>query len=139
MTIIFCINCVIFILIPQKRVFFTNFCTTCDAKNGLKFFWSKIIKIGSITFSITYFWKFLAPYCGLQYNTLEWENLYSSNHRKKGHSFCVRFLIYVKCWPKVNICWPVILLNSFMFKNVSELSPDLKSFLEPKIQYFEVS
>ena len=97
----------------KKELFLPNFCFTRRAKNGLKFFWSKIIKIGSITFSITYFWKFLAPYCGMQYNTLEWENLYSSNHRKKGHSFCVRFLIYVKCWPKVNI---IMLTSHFIEK-----------------------
>ena len=68
-----------------KKSVFPQFLLYLWWENGLKFFWSKMVEIGSITFSITYFWKFLAPYCGMQYNTLEWENLYSSNHRKKRH------------------------------------------------------
>ena len=138
MTIIFCINCVIFIVIPQKRVFFTNFCTTCDAKNGLKFFWSKMVEIGSITFSITYFSQFLAVYYGMEYYILEQVKCYGFEHPKKILSLCAYFPIYTKCWPKVNICWSFISMKSLMFKNVSELSPDLIFLLEQKIRYFEV-
>ena len=59
-----------------KKSVFPNFCATCDGKNGLKFFWSKMVEIGSITFSITYFSQFLAVYHGMWYYILEQVNCY---------------------------------------------------------------
>ena len=88
----FCIQFEIFTVIPQKRVFFAIFSPTCDAKNGLKFFWIKMMKIGSITFSITYFSWFLAVYYGMQCYILEQVKSYRFEHPKKTLSHCPQFL-----------------------------------------------
>ena len=102
-----------FIVIPEKRVFPPIFCATCDAKNGLKFFWSKMVEIGSITFSITYFSQFFAVYYGMRYYILEQVKCYGSKHSKKTLSLDAYVLIYTKCWPKVNIVLTIYFIEKF--------------------------
>ena len=43
------------------------------------------------------------------------------------------------CWPMVNKCWLFCSFNIFVFKHVSELSPDLKSCLDRHLWSIKVS
>ena len=98
----------------------------------------KIIKIHEIRFFIMSYSTVLTTYHIMWHIILEAFHRHMSESHKKCVYCHISSSIKEVCWLKVNKCWLVTSLSTFMSENIPELSPDAKSCLEQKIHRFEV-
>ena len=80
---------------------------------------------------------FLTTYYDIWYNILKAFRVNVPKHRKNGFKKTLKTVIKYICWLKVNKCW-FFFFGTSEFENISELSLDQKSYLEPNIERFEV-